>query len=168
MSIETRAHERVYLGEIIRHHLWATDRLIAFVRTLPAQMLHLTAPGTFGRLGITLVHVVKADEHYLALMTGERRSPPLPPLSEIRDVDLADLAGRAVSSARHFSDVLEALPDPSARPADAEGLTTAELVVQAVHHANEHRAQIGTILGANGIVAPDVSGWAFGRREHRA
>jgi hypothetical protein len=39
------------------------------------------------------------------------------------------------------------------------------LVVQAVHHANEHRAHVGTILGANGLPPPDVDVWAYGRAQ---
>jgi uncharacterized damage-inducible protein DinB len=34
---------------------------------------------------------------------------------------------------------------------------------QLVHHGNEHRTQITTILGANGIEPPPLSAWAYGR-----
>ena len=34
-------------------------------------------------------------------------------------------------------------------------------ITQALHHANEHRAHICTILGARGLEAPDVSGWGY-------
>ncbi len=34
-------------------------------------------------------------------------------------------------------------------------------LAQAFHHASEHRAQIGTILGALGHEAPDVSAWGY-------
>ena len=46
-------------------------------------------------------------------------------------------------------------------PDDAEerGVVLAQLV----HHANEHRTQATTILGANGIEPPAVSGWGYGR-----
>jgi hypothetical protein len=39
------------------------------------------------------------------------------------------------------------------------------LVVQAVHHANEHRANVCSILGARGLPQPDVDVWAFGAAE---
>jgi hypothetical protein len=34
-------------------------------------------------------------------------------------------------------------------------------ITQALHHANEHRAHICTILGAHGYEAPDVSAWGY-------
>jgi uncharacterized damage-inducible protein DinB len=35
-------------------------------------------------------------------------------------------------------------------------------LVQAIHHATEHRTQVLTILSQLGIEPPDLSGWAFG------
>ncbi|HSR22467.1 MAG TPA: hypothetical protein VLW53_02875, partial [Candidatus Eisenbacteria bacterium] len=35
----------------------------------------------------------------------------------------------------------------------------------AVHHANEHRAHVCSILGAHGLPHPDIDGWAFGRAQ---
>ena len=32
---------------------------------------------------------------------------------------------------------------------------------QAIHHANEHRAHVCTILGALGHEPPDVSAWGY-------
>lgn len=34
-------------------------------------------------------------------------------------------------------------------------------ITQALHHANEHRAHLCTILGALGQEPPDVSGWGY-------
>ncbi len=34
-------------------------------------------------------------------------------------------------------------------------------ITQALHHANEHRAHICTILGALGHEPPDVSAWGY-------
>ena len=33
---------------------------------------------------------------------------------------------------------------------------------QAIHHGNDHRTQICTILGQNGISVGDLDVWAFG------
>jgi hypothetical protein len=37
------------------------------------------------------------------------------------------------------------------------------IFVQALHHGNDHRTQICTVLSANGYEAPDLSGWAYWR-----
>ena len=34
-------------------------------------------------------------------------------------------------------------------------------LTQFVHHGSDHRAQIGTILGANGLEAPDLQVWPY-------
>jgi uncharacterized damage-inducible protein DinB len=41
--------------------------------------------------------------------------------------------------------------------------TVGVIVAQLVHHGNEHRTQVTTILGANGIEPPPVSAWGYGR-----
>lgn len=35
------------------------------------------------------------------------------------------------------------------------------LFLQAIHHGNDHRTQICTILGARGLEVPNVDGWAY-------
>ena len=41
--------------------------------------------------------------------------------------------------------------------------TVGVILTQLVHHGSEHRTQITTILGANGIEPPPLSAWAYGR-----
>jgi hypothetical protein len=50
-----------------------------------------------------------------------------------------------------------------ARGEDGEVFAVAAgiFLTQALHHANEHRAHICTILGALGHEPPDVSGWGY-------
>lgn len=35
------------------------------------------------------------------------------------------------------------------------------VLIQAINHAAEHHAQIATILSQQGIVLPELNGWAF-------
>jgi hypothetical protein len=44
----------------------------------------------------------------------------------------------------------------------AEGL----LLVQAVHHGNDHRTQICSTLGALGLEVPELDGWEYWARGH--
>jgi uncharacterized damage-inducible protein DinB len=41
--------------------------------------------------------------------------------------------------------------------------TVGVILAQLVHHGNEHRTQVTTILGSNGIEPPPVSAWGYGR-----
>ena len=46
---------------------------------------------------------------------------------------------------------------------EGRGSTVGVVLAQLVHHGNEHRTQATTILGANGIEPPALSGWGYGR-----
>jgi uncharacterized damage-inducible protein DinB len=41
--------------------------------------------------------------------------------------------------------------------------TVGVILAQLIHHGNEHRTHATTILGANGIEPPPLSGWGYGR-----
>jgi uncharacterized damage-inducible protein DinB len=44
-----------------------------------------------------------------------------------------------------------------------DGTATAGiLLAQFIHHGSDHRAHVGTILGANGVAAPWLDVWAYG------
>jgi uncharacterized damage-inducible protein DinB len=154
----------------MRHDVWATEKLIVHLRSLDQHQLQLTARGTFGPIIRTLMHLIAADERYL------RRFFPMPePLIDDDrgpDMPLDDLERHL----RNVKDGVERLfaapafdPDRVIRdarrrnPADPPLLITGwVLLTQFVHHGSDHRAHIGTILGANGIAAPDLDGWAYG------
>jgi hypothetical protein len=58
---------------------------------------------------------------------------------------------------------MPALPDWPETP-HAETL----MALQTLHHGNDHRTQIGTILGAHGRDAPDIDGWSYWDAVHPA
>ena len=66
------------LVELFRHKTWATLGLIEGCQGLEEQALDATTPGTYGSIRETLHHLVGSDESYLATVTGERPSQPLP------------------------------------------------------------------------------------------
>jgi uncharacterized damage-inducible protein DinB len=149
----------------LRHDVWATETLIAFMRTQGEKSLELSAPGTYGTIRRTLEHIVAADERYL-LRLGVPR--PEPALSEEADVPLDEIA-------RHLAFVKDAVegifagkefePDrwvvDTRRP--ERELESWVMVTQMAHHGSDHRAHIGTILGAHGIEGPPLDVWAYGQ-----
>jgi uncharacterized damage-inducible protein DinB len=155
----------------LRHDIWATERLIEHCRSLNAQQLQLTVPGSYGSIRRTLLHIVAADERYLRRMVAI----PEPILDEERtpDATLDDIAAhlRVVSETveKLFSgerfDPERVIRDARRRnPADPPLLiTTWVLINQFAHHGSDHRAQVGTILGANGLPTADLDVWAYGR-----
>jgi uncharacterized damage-inducible protein DinB len=124
------------------------------------EVLAATARGTYGTLRETLTHQLDADADYLCRLTGGEYVP----LEGAADPDvLRSYAERAREGWRAY---LVGAPDHEREVVrDERAAPTWLVVVQAVHHANEHRAHVGTILGANGRSGPDVDVWSFGQAE---
>src|SRR5260370_40441453 len=100
------------INDVIRHNSWATAQLIEHFRSLPPTTLDLSAPGTFGTIGATLVHLVGAERAYLARLKGET------PTAGERTQDLARLGEEARSGGEELWHLLQGGIDP-----DLEGQT---------------------------------------------
>lgn len=158
------------LRAMFEHHFWATETLIDHLETLPEERLDTSVPGTYGSMIDTLAHLVGADDRYLVRL----RDPSPPQMQDRVDVSLAELRAELSDHRRRWAEALGALErgELSARimdhqgdypdTPDAEGL----LLIQAIHHGNDHRTQICSTLGALGEEVPELDGWsywAFGR-----
>jgi uncharacterized damage-inducible protein DinB len=147
------------------HDRWATLRLIDHLADLPPETLELDAPGTYGTIGATLVHIVDAAEGYLARL--EDRLPPERPTEDEPPPSLAELRRRAdealtrlgvIALARDGSSRVTGRRRDSGEPFD---LPAWLFLVQAVHHGTDHRAHICTVLGARELPTPDIDVWSY-------
>lgn len=117
----------------LRHDVWATDRLIAHCRGLPAEQLERTVLGTYGTVRATLAHIVSSDEGVERLF-----------------------ASGEVDGDRVIGDTPLRRPDqPRFEMAAWVPLT------QFVHHGNDHRSHVASILSANGVPGPDAQVWPY-------
>ena len=150
------------LDHVLRHNTWATVTLLEFCAALDPVTLEMSAVGTYGTLYGTLQHLVGAEQWYLQLLTGDLLGRP-----RIRRTDRHPLPELATTASLTGARVLEvvATDDVTRRIEmnEGRGSTVGVILAQLVHHGNEHRAQATTILGANGIEPPPVSGWGYGR-----
>ncbi|MHB8574336.1 MAG: DinB family protein [Dehalococcoidia bacterium] len=157
------------LRELFRYHTWATLRLIDHVAGLPAEALRESAPGIYGPVLATLVHLVAAEQRYLSRLPGEY---PRTALSEGTEPALADLRAIVSEQAKRWEALLDrgaeldvtmpALSDGWPETPHAETL----LMLQNLHHGNDHRTQIGTVLGAHGRDVPEIGGWEYWEAMH--
>ncbi|MBJ7597839.1 DinB family protein [Candidatus Nephthysia bennettiae] len=150
------------LRTLFRHHAWATLRLIDHCEGLPAERLKETVPGTAGPILATLVHLLAADQRYLRHMDDQaavRRIHESEPatLVELRAAMQAQAArwDALVGRADELDVTLPRHQDPDIP--HAQNL----LFLQAIHHGNDHRTHVCTILGALDLEVPDLSGWAY-------
>ncbi len=152
------------LHDLARHNAWATSQLLEFCRGLDEPTLNTTVPGTFGTIIETLRHIINAEASYLFRLTG---AWPTHPWRDDDAVGLDVLAERAELLATTLEQFLAGEWD-SERLGEARGdngevfaVRAGIFLTQALHHANEHRAHICTILGALGHEPPDVSAWGY-------
>lgn len=155
--------------QALRHDLWATEKLAAHCRTLTKEQLEITAPGTYGSIRRTLSHIVRGDERYLVrlgVLPG-----PMPSDDDV--IPLGDLtahlakvktAVEGIFSGAQFDPEAVVIDAQRRRPTDPPlEITSWTMLAQFVHHGSDHRAQIGTILGAHGLETPGLDVWAYGR-----
>ena len=146
------------------HHLWATEKLVDHLEGLPRQRLDDAVPGTYGSILSILTHLVDADGRYLLRLTTT--SPP--PYEDGGSRPLAALRAELGDHEERWKGFLDLLDSGTLRASitgredypdthDAEGL----LLIQAIHHGNDHRTQICSTLGALGEDVPDLDGWAY-------
>jgi uncharacterized damage-inducible protein DinB len=152
------------LRDLARHNAWANAQLLLTCRDLDEATLDATVPGTYGTIIETLRHIVASESSYIYRLAGFQ---PGLQWREDRAVGLDVLAERAATLATALEEFLATDWDEE-RPGEARGdegevyaVPAAIFLTQAIHHANEHRAHVCTILGALGHDAPELSGWEY-------
>jgi len=147
----------------VQHNSWANAQLLDFCSHLGEEQLAWTIPGTYGSIHATLQHIIGAETGYLFSLTGGE----LPPGGRLPDdlVPLALLTDLARSNAMRIEQVIAAETDSDRKITRPSGaiVPAAVIVAQYIHHGSDHRAHIGSILGAHGVEGPNLDVWAHGR-----
>jgi uncharacterized damage-inducible protein DinB len=146
------------LIELYRHNTWATLQLIELLRGLPEDHLNAAMPGTYGSIRETLKHLVNSETGYYSHATQQRFAPPFGD-----EAGLDDLAQRIRTLGPLWERLMgdPDLPDRELRSPRGTTIASAPMA-QAIHHADVHRTQILSILGAQGIDVPDLDMWEYG------
>jgi uncharacterized damage-inducible protein DinB len=172
--MQTTAIMSSALVQLYRHKTWATLQLIEYCEGLADEDLDATIPGTYGTIRETLKHIVDAEEGYYSILTrqpfqtraeAEAFVPSDPPPPD-GPVSLAELAARI----RLLGPKWEALATdgdlPGREVTSRDGYVFPGWVpmVQAIHHADDHRSHVMSILGARGLAIPEPDGldvWGY-------
>jgi uncharacterized damage-inducible protein DinB len=143
--------------ELLQHKTWATLSLIKFCQGLAPEHLDATVPGTYGTVRETLRHLLSADERYFNSVTGEDTGAAPP------EAGLGALGERFAALAKRWERVFQDPSAPEREFSNRWGIaSTLAPMAQSIHHADDHRTQILTILGARGLDVPDLDIWAHG------
>ncbi len=147
------------LVEMFRHNLWANLRLIDICSALTDEQLSASVNGTYGPVRDTLLHIIKSEERYVALLTGQTptASPEPSGFDQLRE--RARKSGEALVSVAQNLDTEHVLE--GTWRGGSYSLPVFVPLIQAINHATEHRSQIATILTQLGIQPPELDGWAY-------
>jgi uncharacterized damage-inducible protein DinB len=148
--------------EAFRYHRWANLHLLGACADFSEEQLELTSPGTFGTVAATFMHLLGAEQGYLQrLGVGPRlitRDTQFPGIGELKT--------HAVRSGDQLIALAEnAGPDDAIEAKFEDGdyrVQSGVVLIQALHHGNDHRTHICTILGHHGLTYGDMDVWAYG------
>ena len=150
------------LIEAFRYHRWANLHLLDVCAKLTNEQLQLTSPGTYGTIAATLQHLLSAERRYVARFGGDE-----PRITE-RD-EFPGITVLKEQASRSGGQLIEAAtriqPDETIEDKHESGtyrLHLGVVLIQALHHGNDHRTHVCTILGQHGIPYGDMDVWAYG------
>jgi len=159
------------LADITRHNSWATATLLEFCRGLDDETLNTPISGTYGPIIDTLRHIINSEMSYLFRASGiwpERPWPTGEPVSLDTLVERSAILASAWEQYPVNGVDVDALAEDHGDDGTVFAVRHGVLITQAIHHGNEHRAQICSSLGARGIEPPDVSAWRWGELSGRS
>lgn len=150
------------LVEASRNHRWANLHVFDICARLSDEQLRLTSAGTYGTIANTLLHMVAAEQRYVTHLTGKKAA--------INERDSFPGVAKLRELATHTADQLIEVAGRSGAPGVVEvdwpegkfDLDLGVVVLQALHHGNDHRTHICTILGQHGMECGDMDLWAYG------
>ncbi len=151
------------LEQAFRYHKWANLHLLDACVALTPEQLELTTPGTYGTIAATWQHLLSAEQRYLSRLKSEEprlnERMPFPGIRDLRREAERTADGLMAQAAR-----LERgeRGDYTFRDGRVR-LSRWVFALQALHHGNDHRTHICTILGAHGLGYGDMDVWAFSR-----
>jgi len=150
------------LVEAFRYNRWANLHLLDVCARLPGDQLELTAPGTYGTIAATFMHLVSAEQRYL------RRFGQGEPRINERDgfPGVMGLREHAERSGDQLIEVAGRINPEEGIEENRDGgtyrLELGVVLLQAMHHGNDHRTHICTILGHHGIEYGQMDVWGYG------
>jgi uncharacterized damage-inducible protein DinB len=148
--------------EAFRYHKWANLHLLDVCAKLTDEQLELTAPGTYGTIASTFQHLLAAEQRYLRrfdhVEPAIREDDPFPGVARLKEIAAA-AGDRLIKVAPNVG------PEVTVEADSDEGRVTLHVgvvLIQALHHGNDHRTHLCTILGAHDITYGDMDVWAYG------
>ncbi len=151
------------LTHFFQQNLWANLRLLDECASLTDEQLDATLAGTYGSVRVTLMHIFAGEESYVQHFTGRRPEPALRAKNPFVGFD--ELRRRARQNGESLIALAGQWEEGQIVHIPDEGeifdIPAIIVLIQAINHGTDHRSQIATILGQQGIEFPELSGWRY-------
>jgi len=156
------------LDRAFRHLAWANQEVFAALLKMPESTLGLRLHPDHYSVGQLVEHIAGSSGFYAWRLDGLGEDPQYP--AATTHADVAKFKEMLVGFDERLR--VEAQKSDEAISYIREGKTVSRMrstiVIQAIHHATEHRAQIAAILTAHNVTGIDLDEldvWALGDAE---
>lgn len=157
LTVTPTAFEQMYL-----HNNWANLRLLEVCEKLTDEQLDREFEGTYGSIRNTLRHIAAAQERYVFRLDPDWTSTGLGD----KEASFPELLKSIEASGARLLEVAPTIPDGATYESKfgekPYRVNSAIVLVQSIHHANDHRTQIATMLSLQGIEPPVLDSWEYG------
>ncbi len=147
---------------------WANNQMLTVLQGLPDKAINFSAWNPDWTVGTIAHHIVIAEGRLISRITHQPAPVEFDPPKSA-----SDISGLIAVCAERDAQLLSLINTPDEKRAfvrygrEVEFLTST-ILVQAVHHASEHRAQISDILAANNMDVlnlDEIDLWSFEKFE---
>jgi len=151
-----------------KHMAWANKQMLTILQGLPDEAINFSAWNPDWTVGTIAHHIVIAEGRLISRITQQ------PALVEFDPPKTApDISKLITVCAERDAQLLSLINTPDemrvfVRYGNEVEFLTSTILVQAVHHASEHRAQISDILAANSMDVlnlDEIDLWSFEKWE---
>jgi len=148
--------------EFILYNNWANQKVLQACQNLIEEQMDAKIPGAYGTIRETLSHIIRAEAHYLKLMTGSFPQPPFdwearPAINEVADY-AAQVGNALVEMSQRTRPNDQVVEEVKGKQYHYQALA---VFIQIINHGVEHRTNITTILNQGLLTPPEVDGWAY-------
>ena len=156
-------------AEFLHYNRWANLLLIDACLKLTPEQLASGAPGTYGSIYATLVHLIQAEARYYKRLSGTSLEPPFAWESSPSPAQMRPYAEQVSGALIEIAEKMQATdsilrtwhePEWEGQP---ERYKAVGMLIQVVNHGVEHRTNITTTLAQLGIESPGLDGWEYMR-----
>lgn len=150
---------------LFRRNAWATDRLLNWCAQQPSEVTSTAAEDVYGSIDGLFNHIAAAEVRYLYVLTGN--APDGAVNEQDNPQSLKALPKHIQRSAKRWEELLredrdtETLHERTTLRGNRVELPDWVPLAQALHHGDDHRAQVGTLLGRSDKAAPELDVWMF-------